>query len=185
MQSARTLRSHIFIWTCGWRGIALGLALPPLRCTVWIHMWFMPGPVSWPYHITCSDCDSYKLLQCIFAYDWHPFRFSCIVFWAPKCGQLASRSRSVVSTHTHTHILRYMYTIYRCTARQPLLPSPRTPLAFRMLSLFDAADFGFICSLLAEVYVAFKWVIEQMDVRYACLPTYEYNHIRTHTLWTE
>lgn len=66
------------------------------------------------------------------------FAFPALFFRAPKCGQLASRSRSV-STHIHTGLC----TIYRCTARPPPpSPSPSSssccPLAFRVLSLFDA-----------------------------------------------
>lgn len=139
-----------------------------------LHMWFMPGPVSWPYHIAYSYKSS---RQCIFAYDWHPFRFSCIVFSGPRMRSIGR----CLSTYSH----RPVCTIYRCTARPPVAPGPLSlsllPIgiscAFIVRCAFPAADFGFICSLLAAVYVAFKWVIEQMDVRYACLPTYEYNYV--------
>lgn len=132
MQSARTLRSHIFIWTCGWRGITL---LP--HCTDW----FAHVIYAWASILAISYClllqvepsrvgNVSSLMTDIL------FAFPALFFRAPKCGQLASRSRSV-STHIHTDLC----TIYRCTARPPppLPPLPLLPAAHWHFACFHCS----------------------------------------------
>lgn len=177
MQSARTLRSHIFIWTCGWRGITLlphCTALHWLVCTCDLCLGQYLGHIILP--TPTSRAESSR--QCIFAYDWHPFRFSCIVFSGPP-NAVNWPAAVAASPHIFTQTCAQ-------SIEAPLAPPSPLPLfllpigisrAFIVRCAFAAADFGFICSLLAAVYVAFKWVIEQMDVRYACLPTYEYSYV--------
>lgn len=121
-----------------------------------LHMWFMPGPVSWPYHIAYSYKSS---RQCIFAYDWHPFRFSCIVFSGP---QMRSIGRSV-STYSH----RPVCTIYRCTARPPVAPAPHPlslccPLAFHVLSLFDAPFLRQISALFVHYWPRYTSLLNEL-----------------------
>lgn len=115
MQSARTLRSHIFIWTCAWRGITLQLHCLVCTCDLCLGQYL--GHIILP--TPTSRVESSR--PCIFASLMTDilFAFPALFFRAPKCGQLASRSRSV-STHVHTDLC----TIYRCTARHPLFPFP-------------------------------------------------------------
>lgn len=138
MQSARTLRSHIFIWTCGWRGITLlphcTAAAHWLVCTCDLCLGQYLGHIILP--TPTSRAESSR--QCIFAYDWHPFRFSCIVFSGPPN---AVNWPAAVAASPHIFTQTCAQSIDAPLGPLPSSPSHSPsccPLAFRVLSLFDA-----------------------------------------------
>lgn len=137
MQSARTLRSHIFIWTCGWRGITLlphCTALHWLVCTCDLCLGQYLGHIILP--TPTSRAESSR--QCIFAYDWHPFRFSCIVFSGPP-NAVNWPAAVAASPHIFTQTCaQSIDTPLGPLPHFPLSLSSCCPLAFRVLSLFDA-----------------------------------------------